>query len=137
MAAVRNDLRVDAAGLRVFAKQLRALSPRLGLAETQALRAIGDKVRDEIRTTAKYPFLTGELRRSFKTSATQRGVGIYSLLPQAPVLEWGGEIQPRGYPITFKRSEFVGKTVESHNEEIVADLGVLLDDITRRYAEFV
>ena len=127
---------VDAEGFRVFAKQMRALSPKLGSALSAELRDIGNEVRDSVRSSGAPPHRTGKLRRSVKTSVRRGGVSLYSTLPQAGVWEWGGVIEPRGVPITIPKTEFVTGAAHRYSEHVEERMGEVLDGLATRYAEF-
>jgi hypothetical protein len=137
---------VDARGIRVFAKEMRRAAPKLGVAASAALRAIGNEVRDEVRSSTESPYAenpaadsqgkVGRKRRSVKTSVRAGGVSLYSLEPDAGVWEWGGKISPRGVPITIPRTNFVRGAIEAHKEKTEAALLGIVDEVARRYAEF-
>lgn len=131
-----NYLAIHVEGLRVFAKQMRMLSPELAKALSAELRDIGDHARDKVRSSGARPYRTGRLRKSIKTSVTQRRVTLYSTLPQAPVWNFGGEIKPRGIPIRIPRTEFVTGAVKAEGEYVTERLGGLLEGMARRYAGF-
>lgn len=97
------------------------------------LREVGERVRDEVRTSHEPPFATGALRESFKTSVRRKlEVSIYSLKPQAPVWEWGGSIAPKGSTITFPRTTFVTKTVFENADRIDDELADVFDELAHR-----
>jgi hypothetical protein len=133
-------------GMRVFAKEMRALSPLLGKATSAALRAIGNVERDKIRSSTAPPFAQspaedsqgqpGRKRKTVKTSVRVGGVSLYSLQPDAAVSNWGGTIRPRGVPIKIPRSEFISGQVMEDANEIAAALGELPVELARRYAGF-
>jgi hypothetical protein len=112
---------VDVQGIREFRRDLKRLQPDIDRELRGDIREAGGKVLPVARAFA--PTLTGELARSIRLSVTQRGVSIYSTLPQAPVLHWGGEISPRGVPITFPRTEFISEAVERQADELLDDIG--------------
>lgn len=137
---------VDARGIRVFSKEMRKAAPKLGVAASASLRAIGNEIRDEIRSSSDSPYAenpaddskgkVGRKRKSVKTSVRVGGVSLYSLEPDAGVWEWGGVIKPRGVPITIPRTKFVTGAVEAHKEKTEAALLGVVDDVARRYAQF-
>jgi hypothetical protein len=137
---------VDARGIRVFAKEMRRAAPKLGVAASAALRAIGNEVRDEVRSSTDAPYaespandskgIVGRKRRSVKTSVRAGGVSLYSLEPDAGAFNWGGTITPRGVPITIPRTQFVTRAVEDHKEKTEASLLGVVEEVARRYAKF-
>jgi hypothetical protein len=137
---------VTTEGLKVFAKQMRAIDRKLGTATAAELRAIGNKVRDNIRAGTDAPRsesaandsqgIAGRKRRSIKTSVRVGGVSLYSREPDAGVWNWGGTIRPRGAPIKIPRTEFVSGQVQREAKEIEAGLLGLVEGLSRRYAEF-
>ena len=68
------------------------------------------------------PVRTGALAKSLKVSVTTRGASIYSNLPYAPVVHWGGRIMPRGVAIDFKRTEFISKAAERHADQLAKNI---------------
>lgn len=137
---------VDAAGIRRFAREMRAIDRKLGVATSAELRAIGNKIRDEIRSGTGTPRSEspaedsqgkiGRKRRSIKTSVRLGGVSLYSREPDAGVWNWGGTIRPRGVPIVIPRTEFVSGKVKKQSKQVEADLLGLVDGIARRYGQF-
>ena len=137
---------VDAAGLTAFAKDMRKLSPLLGKALTKELREIGDHVRDEVRLGSGAPRARiaaedsagkpGRKRLSIKTSATQKGVAIYSREPDAGVWNWGGEISPRGAPISIPRTGFLSLPAARAADRAAEEMGDITDRLADRYAGF-
>lgn len=111
---------IETRGLREFRRDLKRINPLIEKELRQAIRTAALRVRSRVVTTA--PRLTGELAGSFRVSVTTRGASIYSRLPQAPVLEFGGTIEPRGVPITFPRTEFVGRAVDTEADRLVEDI---------------
>lgn len=115
-------------GLREFRRDLRKL-------DTEADKELREGIRDAARTTldrADVPVRSGALKRSLKISVTARQVSIYSLLPYAPVVHWGGEIEPRGVPIRFPRTEFITKAVEAGADRLVEDIGDSVERAAKR-----
>jgi hypothetical protein len=111
---------IDVQGIREFRRDLKRLQPDIDRELRGEIREAGGVILVRARTLA--PRLTGELARSLRLSVTQRGVSIYSPLPQAPVLHWGGTIEPRGAPITFPRTEFISQAVEDRADELLDDI---------------
>ncbi len=137
---------VGADGMRVFAKEMRAISPKLGVATSATLRAIGNVERDKIRGSSDAPAAESgaedsqgkarRKRRSVKTSVRAGGVSLYTREPDAAVWNWGGTIRPRGVPIQIPRTEFVSGQVKADAAEIAAALADLPVQLARRYAGF-
>jgi len=82
------------------------------------LKGVGELIASGIRASTAYPYLTGETRHSVRVGFRGGVVSLYSNLPQAPVLEFGGTIQPNGVPIRFKESAFVRGPVERKAPEV-------------------
>jgi hypothetical protein len=116
---------VDVQGFRDFRRDLKRLDASANKALSSQLRETGGVVL--VRAKAIAPRLTGELADSLRLSVTQRAVTIYSTLPQAPVLHWGGKISPRGVPIIVPRTEFISQAAEERGDELVEDLGRDID----------
>lgn len=126
---------------------MRRAGKDLGKATSAELRDVGNEVRDRVRNSTEPPYASspeddsegapGRKRRTVKTSARLTGVSLYSLQPDAGVWNWGGTIKPRGVPIVIPKTEFVSKEVEHSTEHVAERLGLLLDGIAARYAEFV
>jgi hypothetical protein len=112
---------VDVSGWRVFRQELKHLDPEADKALRKGLREIGVPVLTRARSLA--PRDTGELSRSIRLSVTKREMSIYSTLPQAPVLHWGGTISPRGTEITFPRTEFATRAVMEHADKLIEGIG--------------
>jgi hypothetical protein len=108
-------------GLREFRRDIRKLEPEVDKELGRELREVGGPVLSQARSLA--PRLTGELARSLRLSVTQRSMSIYSTLPQAPVLHWGGTIRPRGVGITFPRTEFATRAILANADRLVDGIG--------------
>lgn len=138
---------VDASGIKKFARQMRTIDRKLGVATSAELRAIGNRERDKIRNSNESPAaenpaddsknVTRRKRRSVKVSVRAGGVSLYSREPDAGVWNWGGSIKPNGVSIQIPRTEFVSGQVKHDAKEIEADLLGLLSGIASRYGEFV
>jgi hypothetical protein len=145
-ASSYNGVKVDTEGLKRFAKEMRAASPKLGSAVNAELKEVGNLVRDHIRQSTAPPFagnpgsdskgIIGRKRRSVKTGIRAGTVTLYSLEPDAAVFQWGGSISPRGVPISIPRTEFVTKQVEKDTPEIEARMATVLEGVAERYAGF-
>jgi phage gpG-like protein len=124
------DVTVDAKGVREFRRALRKLDRDSDRQLQRDLRQGGRPILEEAR--ARAPRLTGELARSLRLSVTQRGISVFSSLPQAPVIHWGGTIRPRGVAITFPRTEFITRAVEDHADALIDDIGDGIEAAARR-----
>lgn len=141
-----NGVKVDTEGLKQFAKEMRAASPKLGSAVNAELKDVGNLVRDHIRESTARPFaanpgsdskgIIGRKRRSIKTGIRAGTVTLYSLEPDSAVFQWGGTIRPRGVPIHIPRTEYVTKQVEKDTPEIEARMATVLEGVAERYAHF-
>lgn len=138
---------VDARGIKKFARQMRTIDRKLGVATSAELRAMGNEIRDEIRAGTDSPRSEspgedsqGKIarkRRSIKTSVRAGGVSLYSREPDAGVWNWGGTIRPKGSPITIPKTEFVSGQVKRDAPKVETALAGLLEGLARRYGEFV
>jgi hypothetical protein len=124
---------IDTSGISDLLRDLGKIDKGLRAAMVAELRDIGNSARDKVRSGTQPPFRTGKTRRSFKTSVKGGTIAVYSLLPQAPVWQWGGSIKPRGVPIEFPRTEFVTKEVEEAGKGADERLAGLLDATAARY----
>ena len=77
------------------------------------------------------PRRTGALAASYKPFVTQRGAGVRSRLPYAPVIEYGGTIRPRGVPIEIARSQPVTRAVLRQQDRAVERAGDAVDRAAR------
>jgi hypothetical protein len=127
---------IDTDGIRKLVRDFGKMDKTLRAALVKSLRDVGDKARDNIRSSTSPPYRTGTLRRSTKTSVRGGSIALYSLLPQAPVLHWGGTIKPRGVPIRFKRTEYIRKEVLRESDHIEGELAGVLEATATRF-EFV
>jgi hypothetical protein len=117
-----------------FNESLRAIEKDTTKELSKALREEANKVRDKVRTSTARPYRTGKLRRSVKTSVRGKyNASLYSLLPQAGVLHWGGTIRPRGVPITFPKTEFVTAEVLAGADEFEERIADRFDEISHRH----
>lgn len=116
----RDVVDVSVPGLAAFRRDLRKLDAEADKELRTGLKDGGGKVLAEARAAA--PRRSGALAKSLKLSVTARRVSIYSNLPYAPVVHWGGTIKPRGVPITFARTEFISGAAERGADQLVADI---------------
>jgi hypothetical protein len=121
---------VKTEGLREFRRDLRKMDRVADQALSRELRETGNPVLLRARTLS--PRLTGELSRSLRFSVTQKSLSVYSTLPQAPVLHWGGTISPRGVAIEFPRTEFITRAVIEHADQLVEGIGDNLENAAER-----
>lgn len=117
----RGRVVVHTEGLRTFRRDLKRLDP-----------ALDRELRKELRTGVAIvaaraaqiaPRQSGRLARSYRPFVTQSGAGIRSSLPYAPVIEYGGEISPRGTPIRFARRMPVTTAAEQYADRLVDKFG--------------
>jgi hypothetical protein len=118
-------LGVKVEGLREFRRDLKRLDAGANKALSAELRETGGQALVTARSLA--PRVTGKLADSLRLSVTQKAVTIYSTLPQAPVIHYGGTISPRGVPISFPRTEFITRAVEQHGDELLENVGRDID----------
>lgn len=126
----RDGFDIEVEGLREFRRDLRRLEPEID----KQLRA---DIRKAVRTVAAEaaaiaPRRSGALAASYKPFVTSRGAGVASTLPYAPIIEYGGTINPRGVPIKFTRRMPVTVAAERAQARIVDRLGESVDAAARR-----
>lgn len=116
-----DDFAVGTDGLREFRRDLKRLDPAVARELQTELRDAAGKVAAQAALLA--PRRTGRLARSYRAFVRLRAAGVRSSLPYAPVIEYGGSIQPRGVDILFKRAEPVTRAVERQAGMIVDEFG--------------
>lgn len=121
---------VKVKNLNATLRSLNKVNKDLGKEVKKGLRQIAKKVRTDARPLA--PVVSGDLARSFKYSATNKGAAVTSSLPYAGWIEYGGTIQPQGVPITIKGRRPLGRAVDRDTADIEEQLGRLFDDLARR-----
>jgi phage gpG-like protein len=121
---------IETHGVKEFQRDLRRMQPEVAKELRQEIKAGAGPILASARLSA--PKLSGTLARSIKLSVTARGVSIYSTVPYAPVVHWGGTISPRGVDITFARTEFITKSVEARADELVDDIGDSVERVAER-----
>lgn len=107
-------------GLAEFRRDLRKLDREADKELRGNIRAGAEKVLREAQADA--PRRSGALARSLKISVTAKRASIYSNLPYAPVVHWGGTIKPRGVEIRFKRTEFISGAAERGADRLAEDI---------------
>jgi hypothetical protein len=115
------SVHVETDGLREFRRDLKRLAPEVDKELRQEMRDAVVKVAAQAALLA--PRRTGALARSYRPFVTQRSAGIRSALPYAPVVEYGGEISPRGTPIRFARRLPVTTAAEQYADRLVDEFG--------------
>lgn len=123
---------VTVRGYAAFRRDLQKLDKGLNRELSRYMREMGREVRDEARTIAGEHEITGEMRKSIKHSVTQKQVSVYSNLRQAPGLEWGGTISPKGTPIKLPRHQMVGKAAYRKSEYIEGHVASMFDSLKRQ-----
>lgn len=124
---------IDTSGIVDLTRDLGRISKDLRAAEVKSIRDVGDKLRDEIRSSTAPPYKTGALRRSVKTSVRVGQLSLYSRLPYANVQHWGGTIRPRGTPIHIERTGFIWDPAKEAVPRVTEELGEVLDATAARY----
>src|SRR5690242_19296630 len=118
--ADRGQLAVQIKGLREFRRDLKSLDAEVDKELRTELREGAQDVLAEACSVSSRD--TGRLAGSLRLSVTARKVSVYSSLPYAGLLHWGGTIRPRGVPIVFPRTEFLRRTAEDHADEIAENV---------------
>lgn len=124
------DIELEVRGLREFRRDLRRIDPEVDKELRTSIRQSADRIRAEAASVA--PYRSGALSRSLRISVTQRSASIYSTLPYAPVVHWGGTIEPKGVPIKFRRTEFISKAVERGADQLAEDIADGVERAARR-----
>lgn len=133
----REDFAVRTEGLTPLLRSLNKVNKGAGKEIKQGLREIAKKVRADAKPLAPKgtkPLPANRkvrLAGSIRYSATTKGASVGSALPQAPVLEYGGTIRPRGVPIKIKPHKFLTRAVQKDTAHIEEELGRLFDDLAR------
>lgn len=122
------DVRVD--GLKEFRRDLKRLEPEADKELRNSIRAAATKIAVEAAASA--PRRSGALARSIRPYVSRATASIASRLPYAPVVHWGGTIEPKGVPIRFKRTEFITKAVERGTDQLIDDIGDGVERAARR-----
>lgn len=120
---------VHVKGLAEFRRDVKRVDAEVNKQLARDLREGAQETLEEGRAVA--PRLTGKLAGSLRLSVTTRQVAIYSNLPYAGLLHWGGTIRPRGVPITFKRTEFLSDPVERNADKIAERVAESVEDAAR------
>src|SRR5690349_775273 len=70
---------------------LRAIERDVTKELSKQIREVANSARDEVRRSTRPPFRTGRTRKGVKSSVRRKyEASLYSLLPQAPIFEFGG-----------------------------------------------
>ena len=123
--------RIIAPGLTKLRRDLRSIDKELGKEADRHIRQTAAKVRADARANA--PEVSGKLKRSIRYSLTRGGASIYSNEIYAPVIEYGGEISPRGTPISITGQRYMDKALDDNTEFLDEELARLLDVIADRF----
>lgn len=131
--AVRSfDVDVKVHGLRDIRRGLRQVSMAADKAVQGELSDVAGTVAK--RAQARAPVRSGKLQRSIRKSVTlKRGAAITSNVPYAAIHEWGGQISPRGTPITIKPSRMMSGAVDESDADIDAAVRAIGDAIERAW----
>jgi hypothetical protein len=115
------EVQIETQGLREFRRDLKRMEPAIDKELRADIKAAAARVLAQAKADA--PKQTGALSDSLRVSLTARGASIYSRLPYAPVVHWGGTIEPRGAPITFRATEFISRAIEAGADRLLDDIG--------------
>jgi phage gpG-like protein len=115
-----DPLSLKVEGLAAFRRDLRKVDREVDKDLRQDIKDAAGRVLVEARGLA--PMRTGALARSLKVSVTAKGASVYSTLPYAPVLHWGGTIAPRGAQIRFPRTEFISGPAERAADRLAEEI---------------
>lgn len=124
-------------------RDLKHIEEGIGREVTAAFRAAGGVVA--ARTSALTPRGPGPRRGAknpndrlphiadtIRAGTKGKAITVRSTHPAAPVLEFGGTIQPRGVPITFRAREMAKRAGDQTTSEMEAALEQHLDALLRR-----
>ena len=124
------DPAIEVKGLREFRRDLKRLDSDVDRSLRGEIKDAAGEVLVDARSMA--PIRTGALAKSLKVSVTTRGASIYSGLPYAPVVHWGGRIMPRGVAINFPRTQFISKAAERHADQLATDISDSVERAAKR-----
>lgn len=119
---------VEVKGLREFRRDLKQLDVDADKELRKELKVAGETALHG----ADVPTRSGALARSLKISVTAKRITLYSTLPYAGVVHWGGTIEPRGVPIRFPRTEFLSKAVDQGAAQAEQNVADAVDRAARR-----
>jgi hypothetical protein len=128
MATQRSAIGIQ--GLKDVRRTMRATTPMANRVINQELRKAVVPIAAEARVLA--PKRSGKMAASTRPYATGSKVGVRSFHPGAGVVHWGGTISPRGFPITFSRTEFITRAVRGREAAIAKDISDSLQAAARR-----
>jgi phage gpG-like protein len=121
------DPDVDIRGLREFRGGLRRLDNEVAKELTRELRQAVGKVAARAAANVQPYSRSGDLARSYRPFVQAKAAGVRSALPYAGVVEYGGEISPRGVPIRFARRLPIGRAAEAEADRLVDEFGRAVD----------
>jgi hypothetical protein len=121
MATQRSAIGIQ--GLKDVRRTMRATTPMANRVINQELRKAVVPIAAEARVLA--PKRSGKMAASTRPYATGSKVGVRSFHP-------GGTISPRGFPITFSRTEFITRAVRGREAAIAKDISDSLQAAARR-----
>lgn len=112
---------VSVEGLTQFRRDLKRLDRELDRDLRLEIRKAAATVAAEAAAAA--PRQSGALAKSIRPYVAGANVSVGSTLPYAGVVHFGGTIQPRGTPITFKPTEFISHAVDRSTDRLVDEIG--------------
>lgn len=118
---------VKVRGLRTLNRDLKKIDVEFSKDTRKKYKQIVETAAVTARATE--PHLTGELALETKVASRLKGAAIVNRLPQAGVIEYGGDIAPRGVTIHFERRLAINDAVDAHTRDIEDQVGDLLDRI--------
>lgn len=125
------DQAIRVEGLRALRRDLRGLSKDAPKALNAAFKDAAQPIVARSRQLA--PRRSGRLAASIRAGTRGDRLFIRSPLPYAGVLHWGGTVNPKGTPITFRRTEFITRAVAENQDRLISGLGDAIDGVARKH----
>jgi hypothetical protein len=122
------DVRVD--GLRDFRRDLKRLDKDLPKELNKELKEVVGKVAVDAALNVNRR--TGETGRNYRPFTRGNVSGVRNPLPWAGVLEFGGEIAPKGTPFTIRKQEPITRAIERRRDQLVEDIGDAIERSAHR-----
>lgn len=117
-------------GLRELQRDLKAIQPDARKEITKALKGGAQLVQ---RTGKPYiARQSGELEAGWRAGATMLKGYVRNRVPYAGVLEFGGQIAPRGTPFTIEAQPTMTRALEDKQEAIVDLVGDAIERVALR-----
>lgn len=128
---VNESVRIE--GLAGFRRALKKIDKDVDRELKVAMRTVTNTVRDRARTNA--PIRSGALRKSIRTSVTNKRAAIYSNVEYAAIQEYGGQVGNGAIVERAKASHYMRRAVAESRGEGEAIWEAILDSIERTWRD--